>query len=242
MQVKLSKVGIIGGSGVEQLFFTEGFKGRTVKTAYGQAKVKEGVVEGKAVVFLNRHGANYSPPSLINYRANIAALEHEGVEKIIATAAVGSIDPKIKPGEFVLLSDFIDFTQQRVQAFHSDAFVDLTPPYTPFLMKKIVSAADEIRLKLNPGVTYACTEGPRFETKAEIRMFRKLGADVVGMTQVPEVVLAAELGIAYAAIGVVTNFAAGVSHKRVSSAEVIETMKRKSESLAKLILQTIKLL
>lgn len=233
---------MIGGSGVEQLFFMEGFKSRTVKTAYGQAKVKEGVVEGKPVVFLNRHGPQYSPPSLINYRANLAVLARAGVDRIIATAAVGSINPKIKPGEFVLLSDFIDFTQQRVQAFHSDAFIDLTTPYTPFLMKKIVSAADEIRLKINPGVTYACTEGPRFESKAEIRMFAKLGAEVVGMTQVPEVILAAELGLAYAAIGVVTNFAAGVSHKRVSSGEVFEIMKRKSESLAKLILQTIRLL
>jgi 5'-methylthioadenosine phosphorylase len=176
----------------------------------------------------------------VNYRANIAALKQEGVEDILATAAVGAINRKMQPGDFVALTDFIDFTRGRAQTFSDKSFVDVSRPYSPFLVKKIVNAAVKLRVKTHPGATYVCTEGPRFETKAEIKMFEKLGADVVGMTQVPEVVLAAEAGIPYAVIGVVTNFAAGISPKKVSSEEVLKVMGDRKEALSKLLALVIK--
>lgn len=240
MKSKVSKIGIIGGSGVEELLFTEGFKSKAVKTEYGQVEVKHGNVNNKTVIFLNRHCKNYASPSRINYRANVAALRDEGAEDIIATAAVGSINPRMRPGEFVALTDFIDFTRGRAQNFSQKSFVDVSRPYSPFIVKKITNAAVKLRIKTHPGVTYVCTEGPRFETRAEIKMYGKLGADVVGMTQVPEVVLAAEAGIPYAAVGVITNYAAGVSSKKVSAEEVMAVMKDRRESLSKLLALVIK--
>lgn len=237
---KVSKIGIIGGSGMEDLLLTEGFGEKMVKTEYGEVRVKEGEVGGKTVVFLNRHGKNYVPPSQINHRANIAAFKSEGVEDIIATAAVGSINRKMHPGELVLLTDFIDFTRGRVETFSEQSFIDVSRPYSSFLIKKILNAAVKLRIKAYPGATYVCTEGPRFETKAEIKMFGKLGADVVGMTNVPEVILAAEVGIPYAVIGVITNFAAGINPKKVSAEEVVRVMKDRKESLSKLLELVIK--
>lgn len=240
MKSKASKIGIIGGSGVEDLLFTKGFESKTVKTEYGEVSVKHGEVAGKTVVFLNRHGKDYTPPSQVNYRANIAALKDVGVEDIIATAAVGSINRKIEPGDFVLLTDFIDFTKGRIETFTPNSFIDVSRPYSSFLVKKILNAAVKLRVKAHPGATYVCTEGPRFETKAEIKMFGKLGADVVGMTNVPEVVLAAEAGIPYAVVCVATNFAAGIGPKKVSAEEVVEVMEKRKDSLSKLLELVIK--
>jgi 5'-methylthioadenosine phosphorylase len=148
----------------------------------------------------------------------------------------------MKLGDFLVFTDFIDFTKQRVQTFKDDTFVDVSRPYSPFLIKKIVNSAVKLRLRVHPGATYVCTEGPRFETKAEISMYGKLGADVVGMTNVPEVVLAAEAGIPYAVVGIVTNYAAGISTKKVSAKEVMTVMKQRIESLSKLLAQAIKAL
>ncbi|MEE8638636.1 MAG: MTAP family purine nucleoside phosphorylase, partial [Candidatus Margulisiibacteriota bacterium] len=169
-------------------------------------------------------------------------LKNEGVESIIATAAVGSINRKMQPGNLVLLTDFIDFTRGREETFTAHSFVDVSQPYSSLLIKKILNAAVKLRIKAHPGATYVCTEGPRFETKAEIKMFGKLGADVVGMTQVPEVVLAAEACIYYAVIGVVTNFAAGISPKKISAEEVVRVMEDRKESLSKLLELVIKAL
>lgn len=240
MKSKVTKIGIIGGSGVEQLIFTEGFKNKTVKTEYGNVPVKVGDVAGRTIVFLSRHGKEYALPSNVNYRANIKAMQSEGVENIICTAAVGGINPRMRPGEFALLTDFIDFTRGQRETFTVHSFIDLSEPYSNYLNKKIYNVATKLRVKLHPGATYVCTEGPRFETKAEIKMFAKLGGDLVGMTQVPEVVLAAEVGIPYAGIAVITNYAAGISRKKVSPDEVIEVMKQRSKPLSNLILKTIK--
>lgn len=240
MKLRVAKVGIIGGSGVGDLLFTQGFEIRNLSTEYGEVKIKKGAVDGKTVIFLNRHGENYTPPSLVNYRANIAALKSEGIEAILATAAVGSMNLKMRPGNLAMLTDFIDFTRGRVETFDPKSFVDVSCPYSPLLIKKIINAGKKLRLKIHPGAIYVCTEGPRFETKAEIKMFSKMGADVVGMTQVPEVVLAAEAEIPYAAVAVVTNYAAGISPRKITSEEVIDMMQEKSKILSQLILQVIK--
>lgn len=242
MRSRVSKIGIIAGSGIEDLLFMEGFKTKIVKTEYGLVKTRQGRVNDKTIIFLNRHGEKYVPPSQINFRANMAALRDEGAEDILAIAAVGSINPKMRPGDFVLLTDFIDFTKGRIETFTAGSFVDVSRPYSPFLIKKILDAAVKLRVKAHPGATYVCTEGPRFETKAEIKIFGKLGADVVGMTNVPEVVLAAEAGIPYAVVAVVTNFAAGISPQKVSAEEVMAVMRQRKESLSKLFALVIKAL
>ncbi len=240
MKSKINKIGIIGGSGVDKVIFSQGFETREINTKYGNVSVEEGSLDGKEIFFLNRHTQGYLSPSHINYRANIAALHNKGVEAIIATAAVGAINKKFKPGDFVLLTDFIDFTKARGEGFAPGSFVDLSEPYNPSLRNTIIKAAKHLKLKIYPKATYVCTEGPRFETKVEINMFAKLGADVVGMTQIPEVVLAAEVGIPYAVIAIVTNYAAGVSKEKITSDEVFTMMTEKAQPLSNLVLQVIK--
>ncbi|MBU1027155.1 MAG: MTAP family purine nucleoside phosphorylase [Candidatus Margulisbacteria bacterium] len=240
MKSKLSKIGIVGGSGVDKLIFSQGFDTKEINTKYGNVSVEQGKLEGKDVFFLNRHTKGYLSPSHINYRANLAALHNKGAEAIIATAAVGAISKKFKPGDFVLLTDFIDFTKARGEGFTPGSFIDLSEPYDPDLRHNILKAAKQLKIKVNSQATYVCTEGSRFETKAEIKMFAKLGADVVGMTQIPEVVLAAEAGIPYAVIAIVTNYAAGIYKEKISSKEVFDMMKDKATTLSSLLLQTIK--
>ncbi|MBN2058677.1 MAG: MTAP family purine nucleoside phosphorylase [Candidatus Saganbacteria bacterium] len=235
MRSKIAKVGIIGGSGVEELGFTAEFKDKKVKTRYGEVLVKTGLVKEKEVVFLNRHGWAYTAPGQINYLANLAALKEEGVGCIFATAAVGALHKKLAPGDLLLFDDLIDMTRKRVGSYDARAFIDMSTPYTPFLTEVVKKAAAGIKLKLEPNIIYVCTEGPRFETRAEIRLYKKFGGDVVGMTQVPEVILAAEISIPYAAIGVVTNYAAGVTSRRISAHEVLVVMKQRSAELARLL-------
>jgi 5'-methylthioadenosine phosphorylase len=134
----------------------------------------------------------------------------------------------------------MDFTRGKRETFTKHSFIDMSRPYDPSLGKKILRAGKRLGLKIHPQATYACTEGPRFETKAEIRAFARLGCDVVGMTQVPEVVLAAEAGIPYAAIAVVTNYAAGVSPKKIDPKHVVAVMREKSGILSKLLAEIIK--
>jgi 5'-methylthioadenosine phosphorylase len=236
------RIGIIAGSGVDDLLFTKGFKRKKIKTKYGVIPVKEGLVEGKGIVFLNRHGSDYCSPHEINYRGNLQALAKSGVNKIIALAAVGSMNLKMKPGNLVLLSDFIDLTRGRIEYFDPVVFTDVSFPYDAYLRSLIKKAAEQSGLKIHPAAVYACAQGPRFESKAEIKMYRKLGGDVVGMTQVPEVVLASEVGIPYAVIAVVTNYAAGISPKKVSSGEVISMMSEKNKELSQLLTRIIKAL
>ncbi len=242
MRSKSAKIGIIGGSGVEDLDFAKNFKTRIVKTPFGKVPIREGKVSGKEIVFLVRHGREYLLPSEINYRANITALKKAGVGKIITSAAVGAINRKMHPGDFATLSDFIDFTRGKRETFTSHSFIDMSSPYDAELNALILKAAKKLELKMHRDAVYACAEGPRFETRAEIRAMGRLGADVVGMTQVPEVVLAAEAGLSYAAIAVVTNHAAGISPKKIDPAHVVEVMKEKSRALSKLILNVIEAL
>ena len=234
----MRKVGIIGGTGVDETIFSEKFKLAKVSTKYGKVIVREGVVAGKTVFYLNRHGRHYCAPHQINYRANVMALKQKGVDCILATASVGSMNKALKPGDIILLADFIDFTQGRPQFFNVNLFTDISYPYDQKLTKLILKTAAWQKIKIQSGAVYVCTQGPRFESKAEIKMYRKLGADVVGMTQVPEVVLAAEAELPYAVIGLVTNPAAGVTGEKVTCAEVVRIMKENDKKL-KTLFQTL---
>ena len=238
-------IAIVGGSGVYDPKMLEDVKDLQIETEYGTASVKSGRFQEKSVFFLTRHGEKHSiPPHMVNYRANIKALQNLKVERIISTSAVGSLKKEMIPGDFVLLDQFIDFTKARNYTFFDDKVVhtDFTDPYCPQLREIVTRAAADLGINLHVKGTYVCTEGPRFETPAEIRMFASLGGDVVGMTNVPEVVLAREAKICYASIATVTNFAAGISPSKITHEEVIEIMDKNSEKIKKLISKIIEMI
>lgn len=237
---------MIGGTGLEHFKLTDE-RFLTVETPYGMVEPLVGKLANRELVFMSRHGRDHvTPPHLVNYRANIWALHKLGVRKILATAAVGSLSADFHLGDLILFDQFLDFTKSRPQTFYEGGeqgvlHVDMTEPYCSSVRQIIMNAAKNLRFAVKNGACYVCTEGPRFETPAEIRMFQRLGAEVVGMTSVPEVVLARELGMCYAAIGMVTNEAAGISSHPLSHAEVMESIQKVGIDVAKLIQATFEL-
>lgn len=215
---------------------------KTIKTPFGSSVVLSSP-DGRFVV-VPRHGPGHSvPPHMINYRAMIAALDKMGVEKVIATSAVGSMNREFKVGEVGLVGQFLDFTKSRKGTFFDEKVhhTDMTEPYSSVLNGALKRSAKRMGVDLKEGLVYVCAEGPRFETAAEIKMYRTLGGDVVGMTGVPEVVLANEKGMEYASVVIATNWAAGMQHK-VSHEEVLGVMKRSGMTAKSLIEATIKAL
>lgn len=204
---------IIGGTGVYSA--SGNSKTKIVETQFGNVEVYIVKIEGEDIVFLPRHGKGHSyPPHLINYRANIMALKQLGVKYIYSTAAVGSCNEKYTPGDVVIIKDFIDFTKSRPSTFFEGGpepvkHVDMSQPYCKNMGHKFFDKAQELKLPIKGPAVYVCTEGPRFETASEIKMFKQLGGDVVGMTNVPEVVLAKELGMCYSTIGIISNWCTG---------------------------------
>ena len=241
-------IGIIGGTGVYDPNILENIRQVETITPYGTVCYKVGDFAEKSIAFIPRHGSKHSiAPHLINYRANIWAMKKIGVKNILATAAVGSLHMPMKLGDFVLVDQFIDFTKNRVNTFHEGGprgvvHVDLTDPYCISLRDKLLTASQEVGIAIHAQGTYVCTEGPRFETPAEITMFSKLGGHLVGMTNVPEVVLAREAEMCYSAIAMVTNFAAGISRNSLTYGEVIKVMNQNTENLKRLLMNTIKLI
>ena len=231
-------VGVIAGTGVAEHFDLS--KPIRVTTKYGRSQVYG--AGGDYV--LARHGPGHAvPPHMVNYRANLAALKKLGVRSVIATSAVGSMLPAFGVGELGLLDQFIDFTKGRDDTYFDGevAHTDMTNPYSAKVNGALAKAAGEVGVKLRPGLVYVCAEGPRFETAAEIRMFRAMGGDVVGMTGVPEVVLARELGMEYSTVVVATNWAAGMQ-ERVSHEEVVKAMKKAGPKVKGLIVAAVRLL
>lgn len=232
-------IGIIGGSGVYEI--TEKADECTkqlVKTDYGEVEVSILDIFNKKVAFIPRHASGHSiPPHKINFRANIDALKNVGVTKIIATNSVGSMNLEMPPGSFVIPDDFLDFSQDRKKTFYEDKVVhiDVTEAYCPQLRDVLADCGDVIL-----GGTYVCTEGPRFETPAEIKMFKMLGGDLVGMTGVPEVTLAREREICYNSICIVSNYASGISEEELTIDEVFEMIKQKEAELLELIYNFIR--
>lgn len=226
-------IGIIGGTGVEVASHpgVAVAGDEVVGTRWGDALVTRANLGDQEIFFLHRHadmatGRRSVPPHKINYRANVAALKKLGVTTIFAFTAVGSFHVEWGPGTFVLLNDFIDFSIHRAKTFFDEraVHVDVTEPYCPRARGLLLQAATELNLPINNGGTYFCAEGPRFESPAEIRAYKSLGGDVVGMTGVPEVTLAREAEISYAGLSVVTNLAAGISSEPLTQAEVVGAM------------------
>ncbi len=203
---------LIGGTGI---YAIDGMnlQSETVKTPYGTVTVQR----TDDLVFLHRHAPNHSvPPHKVNYRANIKALDMLGVKRICATFAVGSINENFDLAVPIIFDDFIDFSSGREHSFFDTiktgvGHVDMSIPFCPILGKALQVEAKNRGMKVRNGGTYASTNGPRFESPAEIKFYRKMGADVVGMTLCPELPLALELGMSYAGLGFSINWGAGMT-------------------------------
>ncbi|MCY3770236.1 MAG: S-methyl-5'-thioinosine phosphorylase [Gammaproteobacteria bacterium] len=220
----MKRLGIIGGSGLDQMDDLHIVEERAVETPYGRpsSSLLFGEIANREAVFLPRHGKNHSiPPHRINYRANICALQKAGVTDILAFAAVGGISTTSLPGTIVVPDQLIDYTWGRAHTFFDGdsvdnpaigngvRHIDFTAPFCPRLREAVIQAAREGNIEIGSRATYAVTQGPRLETAAEIDRLEKDGADVVGMTVMPEAALAREMDIAYVCIALVVNEAAG---------------------------------
>ena len=242
---------IIGGTGLTELENLRVNKRVIVRTPYGEPSqpLIFGEICGGEVIFLARHGTGHTiPPHEVNYRANIYALHLQGVTEIAAVATVGGIHPDLSSGVIALPNQIIDYTNGRQNTYHDGInnpvkHIDFTEPYCPNLRAKIEQAALSIGEKVvNTGV-YAATQGPRLETAAEINRLERDGATMVGMTGMPEAALARELGISYAALCPVANYAAGrgdslhaIDYEEVI-ANVNQTMIRVRKIIAQLMTQ-----
>ncbi|MBS0354361.1 MAG: S-methyl-5'-thioinosine phosphorylase [Proteobacteria bacterium] len=208
---------IIGGSGLTQLASLDLIRREVVRTPYGEPSgaLTFGRLCNRPVVFLARHGYGHTiPPHRVNYQANLWALHQAKVDAIISVASVGGIRADLCPGTLIVPDQIIDYTWGRKSTFHDSSeepvvHIDFTDPYDAALRRRILAAGALAGETLIDGAVYAATQGPRLETAAEINRLERDGADLVGMTGMPEAALARELGIPYAAINVVANFAAG---------------------------------
>lgn len=236
---------IITGSGFYALDPLVDDTTETVTTPYGDAVVTSGRWQGETpVLFLPRHGTDHSiAPHLINYRANIWALRERGATKIVATAVSGAIDQSMGVGDFVVIDDFIDFTTGRAHTFFDTPgelqHTEMGDPYDSRLRAVISEAATALSLPLRTGGVYCATNGPRFETKAEIAMMKTVGGSLVGMTGCPEVILANELALPYAAIGVISNAAAGLGDEDFTVEQILAMLDVTRPDLERLIGEVI---
>lgn len=213
---------VIGGSGLSQLANLDVSHREVLRTPYGEPSgaITFGQICGRPVAFLARHGYGHTvPPHEVNYRANIWALWKRGAVGIISVASVGSIRADLRPGDIVIPHQIIDYTWGRKSTYHEGqqctvTHIDFTEPYDRKLRELLLTAAVSAGIAVSNSAVYAATQGPRLETAAEINRFERDGADVVGMTGMPEAALARELAIPYAAISVVANYAAGRADSR----------------------------
>ncbi|MCZ7564220.1 MAG: S-methyl-5'-thioinosine phosphorylase [Burkholderiales bacterium] len=208
---------VIGGSGLGQFAGLEAVRRMAMPTPYGEpsAELTLGAIRGRRTLFLARHGDRHTiPPHEVNYRANLWALREAGADCVVAVAAVGGVRAELGPGTLLVPHQIIDYTWGRRSTYFEGGgapvtHVDFTHPYSEPLRRRLLEAGRAASEQLLDGGVYAATQGPRLETAAEIDRLERDGADVVGMTGMPEAVLARELELAYAAIAVVVNHAAG---------------------------------
>lgn len=241
-------LGIIGGSGLTQLANLDVSHREVVRTPYGDPSgaITFGEIGGKPAMFLARHGYGHTiPPHEVNYRANIWALWHKGATGIVSVASVGGIRADLAPGDIVVPHQIIDYTWGRKSTFHEGegctvTHVDFTEPYDRALRQMILLAASDAGIPAHALSVYAATQGPRLETAAEIDRLERDGCDVVGMTGMPEAVLARELGVPYAAINVIANYAAGrADSKDGISFEAIEGVLRESMDRVRIVIDRL---
>jgi len=206
------KIGIIGGSGMEDPAFITDYSSKSVTTPYGNpsSELIVGTIADVPVVIISRHGPGHAiNPTNINYRANIRALKEAGCTHILAVTACGSLKERIEPGHFVFPDQFIDRTTKRISTFFDGSdvqHVSMGIPFSSQLRACLVASCNELGFACHDGGTVVTIEGPRFSTKAESVMFRSWGCDVINMSTVPEVVLAREAEIEYQAIAMSTDY------------------------------------
>lgn len=227
------KIGLIGGTGFYELL--SGIEELEVETPYGNPsdKLFMGVMGNKKIVFIPRHGRKHSiPPHMINHKANIYAMKTLGVKFIISTASVGVINEGIKLKDFIIPHDFLDFTR-KVYTFYDEFkenpfHVELTHPFSEKLRRLLIDVCKEGSYSCHERGVYVNVAGPRLETPAEIRMFKKLGGDIIGMTVVPEAILSKEVGIEYACLAIGVNYACGLTEKPINleeASKILEEVK-----------------
>ena len=242
---KHADIAIIGGTGVYDPGLLKNKKEIKVYTPYGDPSdlVTVGTYEDRSVAFIPRHGKGHRiPPHKINSRANIWALKQLGVTRILAPAAVGSMQVKLEPGHIAIPDQFVDFTRSRQYSFYDGGevcHVSTADPFCPELRGIAIKTAKNLRLNMHDKATYVCIEGPRYSTRAESRFFKDfVKADVIGMTLVPECVLAREAEICYLSIATITDYDVW-SDRPVSTKEVIETSEKNAQNTRKLLAELI---
>ena len=245
------KIGIIGGSGLENPEFISNYKYKTVVTPFGEpsSKLILGKISEISVVILSRHGTNHSiNPTNINYRANIWSLKEEGCTHIFAVTACGSLRKKIAPGDFVFPDQFIDRTTKRTSTFFDSPDVIHTPmgdPFSATMRNSLIKCSKSLGFKYHSKGTLVTIEGPRFSTRAESMMFRSWGCDIINMSTVPEVSLARELEMDYQAIAMSTDYDCWHESEEEVTMEIIYSVMEKNvknviELIKKVIPETIK--
>ena len=242
----MSKLGIIGGSGLYNMEGLEDSKWIKVNTPWGSPsdEILKAKLKGKEIFFLPRHGRGHKiNPSNINFRANIDALKQLGVTDIISMSAVGSLKENLEPGKFVIIDQFIDRTFARVKTFFDKeivAHVSMAKPTSPGLMKTCEKVLKKLNIPFQKGGTYLVMEGPQFSTLAESNLYRSWGLDVIGMTNMPEAKLAREAEIRYATVAMVTDFDCWHSdHEAVSVEQVIKTLLSNAEKAKKVVAEVL---
>ncbi|MFA5070224.1 MAG: S-methyl-5'-thioadenosine phosphorylase [Patescibacteria group bacterium] len=242
-----AEIGILGGTGLYELI-KDPVKIK-IRTPFGfpSAKVSLGKISGHKVAFIPRHGEKHQyPPHAIPYLANLWALKSLGVKRVIAPAAVGSLNLKIKPGTFVICDQFVDWTEGRPDTIYNGpktVHVSTADPYCRELRKIAIRAAKKLKIPAREKGTVVVIQGPRFSTRAESRFFAKQGFDLINMTQYPEVILARELGLCYVNISLVTDYDAGLEgsqdFKPVSAVEFVKVFKQNISNVKKIIEQIV---
>jgi len=240
------KIGIIGGSGMDNPQLLTDYQEHEWTTPFGAPsdKLISGKIEDKEIVILARHAKDHSiMPSKVPYRANIWALKEIGCTHILATTACGSLKDEFKPGSFVFLDQFIDFTKHRNLTFYEDKVIH-TPMAEPFdlnLRQALIKSAQKLSFTYHEKGTIITIEGPRFSTKAESNLFRSWNVDVVNMSTVPEVILANELNIPYQSIAMVTDYDCWKDGEESVTIDLIfKRMKDNAERVTTLLMTTIK--
>jgi len=239
------KIGIIGGSGLEDPKILKDAKEIEVDTPYGKPSsvLTTGKIENIDVVIISRHGRKHEiMPTNVPNQANIHALKDQGCTHILVSSAAGSLREDIKPADFVFIDQFIDRTTKRKSTFYEKdhvAHIPMAEPFCSELRKLLTESAKDLGIAYHEKGTVVTIEGPRFSTKAESNLFRQWKADVINMSTVPEVVLAREAGLCYAAVVMSTDYDCWKSDEIVDISLVLKTFKKNAEKVIKLFLKTI---
>jgi len=246
---RAANIGVIGGSGFYKFLQTK--EASKQETPYGNpsASIRLSVVKGKSVAFVPRHGEHHEfPPHMVPYRANVYALKQLGVERVFGPTAVGSLKANIRPGDFVISDQFVNFTNGRKDTFFDGpktAHVGSADPYCPELREVVLEASKGLGIKVHKKGTVVVIQGPRFSTRAESKFFRSQGWDIINMTQYPEAILAREMEMCYVNISLVTDYDVGLEGdpkvKPVSNDEVLRVFNANLEKLRTLLLKAIEL-